>query len=422
MNKKLKLLLVGTSAVSAFPIVAAACNNNDNKDDSKTTKKINLSEEINKLPVEKQIELVSQLKLDKNAKAQIIGKLNSGVGITGAIVWYMRSAEAKLQSLQAYTLATLAFDNLKKRAEEDKMDYSALNVETGVVSNPKSGYGVPVVFMDVDETVFINEKTESWMVAENNGRFSEDKKDSVDAKGNRRAVAGAINFIKHVYANGGIVMFNSGIRQLKDSVEGIKKNLIKEGVDAKYLHDWMFWCSGVNPYNEDGTFATAPWAKAISDFENKTDNSKVSTKNQRMNAVSDNTAGWDFSKSQTGAGDKVVTKVIMKIGDDASDFYDDAYKKQAKFDITNKFFFDESNKDIKAIFTDVNGAEGIKITVDKKTKMVKKEKLAWHQFNLQVPGNAMYGSWTKGLGYGSFSSLWEELNDIYSKSTDDSAK
>nr|WP_272873013.1 HAD family acid phosphatase [Mycoplasma phocoeninasale] len=117
------------------------------------------------------------------------------------------------------------------------MDYAALKQADGKVSNPADRKFVPVVFMDIDETVFINEYTQAWTITDNNGQFSETKKDSIDAIGNRKPIPGAIEFIKHVFEAGGIVMFNSGIRQLRPSIDGIKKNLIAAGLDAKYVHD-----------------------------------------------------------------------------------------------------------------------------------------------------------------------------------------
>ncbi|SYV89807.1 Uncharacterised protein, partial [Metamycoplasma alkalescens] len=63
--------------------------------------------------------------------------------------------------MQAYTLAKIAFDNIKKKEEKlQELDYT--KSKDGVVKNTEGDKAVPVVFMDIDETVFVNEYTESW--------------------------------------------------------------------------------------------------------------------------------------------------------------------------------------------------------------------------------------------------------------------
>ncbi|WP_029608633.1 HAD family acid phosphatase [Mycoplasma simbae] len=429
MSKKYKFLLSSLVTMASMPMLAAACTN-DQKVRSEAEQKEYLETEIKKLKKSDQLALIDKLFTDADQKAELISKLNSGAGIVSAIVWYMKSAEQRMASLQAYALATAAFDNLKLKAENDNIEYDKVNKETGIVSNPTEGKAIPVVFMDIDETVFMNEYTESWTVVKNNGKFSEDLKDSVDAKGQRRAIPGAIEFIKHVFENGGVVLFNSGIRQLESSIQGIKKNLIAAGLPEKYVHDWMFWCSGVIPVDKDGQFSDkTPWKTAIEAFKNTEDSSerkklaKATSKNQRMNAVSDNTAGWNFGASQTGSGDKIVAKVIMKIGDDFNDFYDDAYKPLESNDKNVEF---SKNEKIQKLFTDYKGAQGVKVTATYQTNEsgyvtgvnANIQDLSWHQFNVQVPGNAMYGGWQKEFSYGSYKKLWEALKQINANSND----
>lgn len=404
MNKELRLFL-SAMPVIALPVVAASCNTTNAKDDFNS-----LKEKIEKLSVEQKRELIDNLNLTKEEKSELIDKLNSGVGIAAAIVWYVTSAEQRAAAMQAYTLAKIAFDNIKKKEESgSELDYGKSN--NGVVKNTEGDKAVPVVFMDIDETVFVNEYTESWMVYENNGVFSEEFKGEVDAKGNRKPVPGAIEFINHVFKNGGIVMFNSGIPQVKAPIEGIKKNLIKHGVKEEYVHDWMFWCSGVDTKAKNGKYEDkSPWKTAL---ENKNLNKKVTSKNQRMNDVSDNKEGWNFKASESKSGDNVQTKVIMKIGDDFNDFYDDAYK-NAKTPGANIDFITKNNLD--RLFTEIEGTKGVKVTVENNVPKI--ENLNWHQFNIQIPGNAMYGGWTANYSYGAFDKLWKALKEIYENSKD----
>lgn len=405
MNKELRLFL-SAMPVIALPVVAASCNTTNNKNDFSS-----LKEKIEKLSVEQKRELIDNLNLTKEEKSELIDKLNSGAGIAAAIVWYVTSAEQRAAAMQAYTLAKIAFDNIKKKEEKlRELDYT--KSKDGVVKNTEGDKAVPVVFMDIDETVFVNEYTESWMVYENNGVFSEEFKGEVDAKGNRKPVPGAIEFINHVFKNGGIVMFNSGIPQVKAPIEGIKKNLIKHGVKEEYVHDWMFWCSGVDTTAKDGKYQDkSPWKTAL---ENPNINKRVTSKNQRMNDVSDNEDGWNFKASDEKSGDKIRTKVIMKIGDDFNDFYDDAYKHLKPGD--NIKFIKDNNLD--RLFTDIEfkNGKGVKVTV--KDGQTKVEELNWHQFNIQVPGNAMYGGWARPYKHGKFDEIWKALEKVFKNSQD----
>ncbi|WP_277869737.1 HAD family acid phosphatase [[Mycoplasma] phocidae] len=419
--KKWKFILGAMSPLAALPLIVASCTNKTTSNESIEDIKKKLEDNISQLSKEQKLDLINKIDinqtLDADQKAELISKFNSGAGIVASIVWFMNSAEARIAQIQAYQLATIAFDNLKKKAANDKMDYSALNSD-GTVKNPETGKFVPVVFMDIDETIFVNEYTESWSVVENGGRFSEDKKDSIDAIGKRRAIPGSIDFINHVFKEGGIVMFNSGIRQLRPSIDGIKKNLISAGIDKKYIQDWMFWTSGVNPLKEDGkTYDPTPWITGTKNSASEVDKNfwKVTSKNQRMNGVSDNPNGWDFSKSQAGSGNAVKTRVIMKIGDDFNDFFDDAYKSERNNAKNIEFF---KKPEIEKLFKDVTGATGIKVVKEKNSKEIKIENLAWHQFNLQVPGNAMYGGWSSGYGYANYKKLWDALKQINQNSND----
>ncbi|PZW01605.1 HAD family acid phosphatase [Metamycoplasma auris] len=410
MRKKLSLLL-GALSVISMPTVAISCNNpqkNNNENNVKVRE--DLIKEIENLNFNQKVELISKLNLDNDKKGELIAKLSNGAAVAGAIVWYMTSAEQRAAALQAYTLAKIAFDNIKKKEMSgNELDFS--KSKEGVVSNTDSNKAVPVVFMDIDETVLVNEYTESWMIFDNNGKFDEDFKNKVDAKGNRKAVPGAIEFINHVFKNGGIVMFNSGIPQLRDSIEGIKKNLIKLGVKKEYVHDWMFWCSGVDTKAKNGKYEDkSPWKTAL---ENPKLNKKITSKNQRMNDVSDNKEGWNFKVSDEKSGEKIQTKVIMKIGDDFNDFYDDAYKKAKKSGENIEFI--TKNK-LDRLFTEIEGTKGVKVTLENNVPKV--ENLNWHQFNIQVPGNAMYGGWTSNYGYGAFDKLWKALKEIYANSKD----
>lgn len=414
MNKKFKLIASIAPIIGVSSIVASC--KNDSKTLNNAEKRNQLAKEVDSLTTPQKVTLISKLKLSNTDKAKLIAQLNDGAHIAGAILFYVKSAEQRAAALQAYTLAKAAFDNLKKKADNDNMDYNKVDKTSGKVSNPDNGKAIPVVFMDIDETVLVNEYTQASNVIINNGKYSRDFKENIDQKGNRKAVPGAVDFINHVFENGGIVLFNSNIRQLKTSVDGIKKNLIKVGVKEQFVHDWMFWTRGVVPMKDDKTYDPTPWKTALElGVDKLPSGSKAPSKNARMNAVSDNPNGWNFSVSQKESGDKIVTKVIMKIGDDFNDFFDDAYK-NAKSGENIKF---AEKKEINDLFTKIDGAKGVKVTgtaTHDSTANVKIEELSWHQFNVQVPGNAMYGGWAHD--YESFEDVWKALEEVRNNSQD----
>ncbi|MGP1451337.1 MAG: HAD family acid phosphatase [Metamycoplasmataceae bacterium] len=328
--------------------------------------------------------------LTQQQKVEIIQKLNKNAGKIGSVVWFVKSAEAKVAQLQSYALAKAAFDNLIKNAE-NKFDLTKVNHTTGSVTNPENGKFIPAVFMDIDETVFANDYSEAKSMRDG---FKPSDKEQYDIKGIRKAIPGAIDFINYVFEKGGQVFFNSNMNQKKEVIEGLKKNLERAGVKKQYIKDWMFWLKQVNPIKGENSYDDAPWMQM--------NGRQNISKNTRMNAMSDNTEGWNFKKSDANSGDKVKLRVTMKIGDDFNDFYDDAYK-YLPMEERNKYI-----DTIKELLTKVEGTKGKRY--DNKTKTF--TELEWQQFLVQTPSNAMYGGWEKQLNYGEYKTLWEQIEKI----------
>lgn len=397
LNKKMLVGLSVTPLVLMPTALSASCNQTDY---DKLVEKF--SELYPKLSASEKENFITRIDRNKvltqEDRVNIIHTLNKNAGKIGSVVWFVKAAEAKVAQMQSYSLARVAFDNITSKATENKLDLGKVDKNSGKVSNPENDKFIPVVFMDIDETVFANEYSEA--VAMRDG-FSPSFKEKYDIQGKRKAIPGAIEFINHVFEKGGLVFFNSNMNQKEEVIKGLKTNLEKAGVKKQYIKDWMFWLKQVNPIGtKEGEFQEAPWMQRITD-----ENEVVTTsKNVRMNAVSDNTKGWDFSKSDSQSGNAVKLRVIMKIGDDFNDFFDQAYKHikpEERTAYIDKF---------KDLLTKVEGTKGKKVVI--KDKKVEMTELEWQQFYVQTPGNAMYGGWEKKYNYGNYKTLWKIIEEI----------
>lgn len=338
--------------------------------------------------------------------SKIVEKVSPQAGQFGSYLWNMFSPEAKIAKEQSYALAKAAFDKITQDSTNN-LDLNAAKAD-GSVSDPASGKFVPVVFMDIDETVLQNTLTEAIIMM--GGSISE--KDFFDIDGNRDQIPGAIDFIRYVHQNGGIVLYNSDMKQTTPIITGVKKNLKKLGLEDTYIKDWQFWMKGSAIFNSEGKFNSKPW---------EADKSKSYSKNVRMNAVSDNVEGWNLKQSDATSGEHVKMRVIMKIGDSYSDFVDEAYKYGKTNEQRIKFYDREK---FHKLFTNINGSTGLRYEAIKKADattefekefFVREKELEWKQFYVLTPANAMYGHWMDEYGRGQFSSEFEKILQIYEK-------
>ncbi|EFF41578.1 HAD family acid phosphatase [Mycoplasmopsis alligatoris] len=443
-HKKLWLAGAILPAISALSVAAISCNTTKNVESADfdkladTDKVKFVNEKIEKLSKVQKAQLIDSLDiksvLSADEKAVLIDKLNKDAAQIGSVVWYIKSAESRIGREQDYAFAKVKFDNLiKDEKMKSMLDLAKVDSTTGKVSNPDNGKFIPVVFMDIDETVLSNDFTEANAMTV--GGFNPADKEKYDLKGIRKATPGAIAFINHVFEKGGVVMYNSDMSQSTAVRDAVKLNLEKAGIKKEYLKNWQFWMRGATPYvpkeatifdkyktmkSEEATKVTKDELKAVAKIE-VTDKfeakpwiswpntliaegiGKQFLKNMRMNAVSDNTVGWNFSDEKDG--DAVKLRVMMKIGDNFNDFFDEASK--GKSNDERVALFESSEAKMKDLFLSPTGAKGRKYT-----KGVWSD-LEWNQSYVLISGNSEYGGWLEPFGFkNTYKNLWDEVKRI----------
>ncbi|ADR25120.1 HAD family acid phosphatase [Mycoplasmopsis bovis] len=443
-RKFFKGMLIGSAPVILLPTIAATCENTATKSDQKDNKiyentKLNtvLSSLKSTWETLKDNEkhdaiktiakaMKSDVKLSDDEVHYLISELNKDVGTFGGVVWYISSVESLIGKEQSYKFAKLAFDKLKE-SNKDKIDFGKKFMDNTSKIEADSNKSLPVVFMDIDETVLQNDLTEASAMI--NGGYSGATKEKNDLKANRFAIPGAVEFINYVHENGGLVFYNSDMNQSTAVRDAVKENLKKVGV--KFVQDFQFWMRGSMPYlaeneaeisdektkdlSDDSLKKLANKLKFTTEYRETpwitwTNSSaayrlgKKVYKTDRMEALDKNNEGFKLMGDK-----KVPLKTIMKIGDNYNDFFDRISKGK-----TNKERVDsyrskelEINK-----YFDINGAD-VKHTVKKDNKYtLEKVPNPWKQVYVLVPGNAEYGGWLDKLGYGNVYNLYKEILNI----------
>ncbi|QCZ36791.1 HAD family acid phosphatase [Mycoplasma nasistruthionis] len=436
MRKNKWLLTLGGISAAVLPItaIAASCGTTQKASTTGTTVKTDAEltkEAFGKLNDTQKVQVLKELKLNtvltQDQIHELINDFNKDAGTFGSIVWYVKSVEALIAKEAAYKNAIVAFDKLKE-SNKETFDFSQNFNDAQKVDNVASGKSIPAIFMDIDETVLQNDLTESKAMLE--GGYTGDKKEEEDLKGRRFAVPGAVEFINHVQANGGLVFYNSDMNQSTAVRNAVKSNLKKLGI--KYVADFQFWMRGAMPYlatdeaaiSDEATknkpdaelktlasslsftqnFRQTPWITWTNSKAAYRLGSKV-YKTDRMNGLDANTSGWNLGQADNNAsGNAVVLKTMMRIGDNFNDFFDRASKSKSNAERVALYRNTEKFADL---FT-VNGGDGLKY--DENTK--KLVKLGYKQAYVMVPGNAEYGGWNEPYKYGQIGEFYKAIKEI----------
>ncbi len=279
--------------------------------------------------------------------------------------WYTGSAEMKAMARTQYKAAEAMFDDLK---EQDGFQTDKVDAATGAVSNTDADKAIPVVFMDIDETVLSNISYQNYNII-NNKTYSPKTWENWITSEQATEIDGTIDFIEHVWEGGGVVMFNSDRPQ--SFRQSTKNNLIKEGLDEQYLNDWVFWMKGIDPTEEK------PWTIDDNDWVHK---------EIRMTTMNDTAGGYDLS-AYTDSGDKVALKTIMRIGDNLDDFNDNASKHKLNTERTKIY---EGHISDNFGSTETPGKK-----YDAKTDTWTDAE--WNEGYVLLGGNSAYGGWEAGL-------------------------
>lgn len=309
----------------------------------------------------------------------------SGIGLEVASARYMEAVERDIAQAQAYENAIATYDNMIK-SQTAILDATKVDSKTFAVSNPDAGKYVPVVFMNIDETILDNAAYDIWAIL-NNTHYTSQSWTAWCQEGVAKEIPGAIKFIKHVWENGGVVMFNSNRIQSKDTKydqrAGTIKNLKALGLDDKMMKDFVWLMDGCDAEKHP----EAPWTT--------TDNLYLHiAKDVRMDTISFSNQDKGFDLSAYGSGNSVKFRTIMRIGDDFNGFWETTSKSkgsEAKKTIHNE------HKD----FFTAQGSTSIKL--DKDAKVVS-EKAArnWKEAFIQIPENIWYGGWEQALANGKY--------------------
>lgn len=294
-----------------------------------------------------------------------------------ANVWNSVSAEKDAMTLNLYNSAKKQFDAMIK---QEVFDTNKITVENDKIKieNPEAGKAIPVVFMDIDETILNNFAFQNYLVL-NNKMFNPQIWNQFVQDAQSKEIKGAFDFIRYVWSKGGVVMFNSN-REQENQKTPTLNNLVNEGLDKKYLPDFVWWMQGVDLTKLD------PW-----NHIKKENNKRVkSEKEERMNFINEHTQGFDLS-SYNQSGNAVVFKTVMRIGDNYNDFNDIAIGKKLNKD-RNKLLQD--NGKLFGNF-DIN-VKGIKYK-KQADKTVVKEDETWSESYVLIGGNASYGGFESAL-------------------------
>ncbi|TPI02961.1 HAD family acid phosphatase [Mycoplasma struthionis] len=433
-----------SAALAPIAPLAISCAKNDtkkqegaksessalNKDDFTLAK-----ESFAKLTDDQKLQVLKDTKLgevySKDQLYDIIAKFNKDVGSFGGIIWSIKSAEALIAKEAAYMNGIVAFDNLMKDQENSEFvfnrDYNTLKQ----VNNVEASKFVPVVFMDIDETVLQNDLTEANAMI--NGGFKNSNKEAEDLKARRFAVPGAVEFINHVQSKGGLVIYNSDMNLSTEIRDTVKRNLERVGV--KYVANFQFWMRGALPNTSDidaeiTKAATAtksqdelkalakrihwnyqafnakpwePWNNSLSAQEI----GKTVSKTDRMNGLDNNANGWNLHAEDNKSGEAVKMKTIMRVGDNFNDFFDNASKGKTNDERTG--LYKAQRTWMKDIFS-VKGA--MAHTYDKASNQFTTGD--YKQAYIMVPGNAEYGGWNERLGYGNVKNFYDAIKQLVS--------
>ncbi|MDK2819286.1 MAG: acid phosphatase [Mycoplasmataceae bacterium] len=286
-------------------------------------------------------------------------------------LWNSASAEKDATALTTFNLSKEVYKQMSNQSilEKDKVFWNKIN-QSLKIKKQSEGKSIPVVFMDLDETVLNNYAYQNWLAVSNKNYSSETWTKWVNSEEGTE-VKSSINFIKDVWTNGGVVMFNSN-RDMADHKESTKRNLVKLGLPIELMPDWIWWMKGVD------LSTTKPWNNILE----KSNIEYSSRKEERMNLVSTKNFIIDSVND-------VSFKVVMKVGDDFDDFNDNATKK-----ITNSEKIEILDKETGKLFGNLDSNVKGKY-YNPKTKMW--EDLDYSESYVLMGGNASYGNFLSNI-------------------------
>lgn len=298
--------------------------------------------------MKKILKIISGLLISINASLSLIGcnKVENTYDLKKlqTILW-QESAERKISLLTTFRAAIKQYDDViaankdhlsldviyatpnnsnPKNNEEDK-NYSVQYNQTNIKSNKY----VPIVITDLDETFISNLGFSIYQFFNPKIKDTEYQfKRWVDNQVNfdQQIYDGVLEFIKHVWTTGGIVLFDSNRFQgenIKYGDETIptKKLLENNYYPKAFLDSYVWWMQGVTKYNSD-------------------DYKDLISKEDRFNYINDSNFTLSSKDKKTmqiknWENDLVPIKnvpvhIVMRLGDNINDFHPNLTNNETK--------------------------------------------------------------------------------------------
>lgn len=217
-------------------------------------------------------------------------------GALYSVLWAI-SPERKAQLLTQYKLNIHLYNQIiaKQNQFSDKDNKGKLNLNLVkwekndlIINETSNDEFIPVVAVDLDETFLDNSPVLAASLLDKR-KFNHLNWDKWVKTQQAKIFAGVLNFVKHIYHNGGMIFFTSNRLQNKH-LEDTKKNLIKEGFPEELLNDALWWMDGKK-------------SKADRVLKEKEDRYEYINNNKVFIL-----------------GKKVNVRIMMVIGDDINDF------------------------------------------------------------------------------------------------------
>ncbi|WP_342278005.1 HAD family acid phosphatase [Spiroplasma endosymbiont of Nephrotoma flavescens] len=218
-------------------------------------------------------------------------------GALQSVLWAI-SAERKAQLLTQYRLKKDLYSQViakqkqvDKALTKGKLNNNLVKWEHNklTINQTQENEFIPVVAVDLDETFIDNTPSSAYNLL-NNKPFHPLEWDKWVNSQQATIFPGVLDFVQHVYKNGGLVMFVSN--RLQDThKETTRNNLIKENYPKELLQDFHWWMSGVKDSKQN----------------------IIKEKEDRYHYLNSN-------KLHIKEGIAVNIRIMMVLGDDINDF------------------------------------------------------------------------------------------------------
>ncbi|WP_128008647.1 HAD family acid phosphatase [Mycoplasma sp. ATU-Cv-508] len=341
-----------------------------------------------------------------------------------ATLW-QTSAERRALIMTQYQNAKSQFKAALSK-NKDLLDLEAIKIDNRLrpkISKPRDGLFIPLVVMDIDETILDNTLYQVYLALSQSQGFKAESWHKWTQAQKAPIYPGVIEFAKLVWNSGAMVAFVSNRRQgnfgTGDELVATRANLIKEGYPSGFLDSYLWWTMGSLPYGEtqQNEQSIAALKLKESRYEYINEHGLSSREPEELGLKKEQ--GWqDELKTPVK---NLPVQIIMRVGDDLNDFNDHLTKGGHK--ISHQLRHDYlDDLDIAKLFGQVSPRVKFEINYSQGKKMITKrmhpeshvnqidntlvrkgyvDRVAWMPKNspniwetyLLMGGNSTYGGW-----------------------------